>query len=329
MSAGIRLGIVGFLALATIAAFYLIGSAGNLDFVISYRSRKVAAMVLVGWAVALSTVLFHTVTSNRILTPAVMGFDSLYQLLQTGLVFSLGVGGMAAFTPPVQFAVTTVVMTGVAVVLFGSLFGRLGRSLHVTILVGLVAGTLMRALSTLMQRVMDPTAHLSLQSRLFASFSNADPRLIGITTVLVVLASAFVWHRRRELDVLALGPELSTALGVDHRRATLQALVLVSVLVSVSTALVGPILFFGLLVANLAYQLAGTHRHAVTLPMAGLLAVLTLVGGQAILEHVFELGTVLSVIVEFVGGLVFLGMLLGVGRRTPGRDGLGLRKVSA
>lgn len=325
LGSGGRLAVVGGLALAALAAYYLIGSAGNLDFVLEYRSRKVAALVLVGWAVALSTVLFHTITSNRILTPAIMGFDSLYTLLQTCLVFFFGFTHLAVFTPVVQFGINTVAMTALSVLLFGLLFGRLRRSIHVTVLIGLVLGTLLRSLSILMQRIMDPTAYLTLQSRLFASFTNVDPRLLGIAAVVVIAATVLAWTQRRRLDVVALGPELCTTLGVNHRRVSLQLLLLICLLVSVSTALVGPILFFGLLVANLAYRVAGSHRHAITLPMAGLLAIVTLVGGQAILEHVFELGTVLSVIVEFLGGLVFLAMLLGVGQRR--NQGLGLRKA--
>ena len=42
-------------------------------------------MLLVGYAIAVSTVLFQTITDNRILTPSIMGFDSLYRLIQTSL----------------------------------------------------------------------------------------------------------------------------------------------------------------------------------------------------------------------------------------------------
>ncbi|OYN98382.1 iron chelate uptake ABC transporter family permease subunit [Enemella evansiae] len=312
---GVRIASVAGLTVAAAAAYLTIGTSGNVAFAMAYRGPQLAAMVLVGWAIALSTVLFHTITTNRILTPAIMGFDALYALLQTSLVFFLGVLGSLQLPPVGQFLVTTVLMAGLGISLFGWIFGRLRRSIHVTVLVGLVLGTLLRSATSLLQRVMDPNAYLVLQSRLFASFSGVDPRLLALTAVVVAVCTVLAWRRRAELDVIALGPDLASSLGVDHRRATMRLLVLVAVLVSVSTALVGPILFFGLLVANLAYQLAGTHRHAVTLPLAGLLAVLTLVGGQTLLQQVFGLGTVLSVVVEFIGGLVFLAMLIGAGRR--------------
>lgn len=310
-----RLILLAIGALGAIAAYYLIDSGGNLDFVLAFRTRKVVALVLVGWAIAGSTVLFHTITANRILTPSIMGFDALYALIQTAGIFFLGVISMNTLGPIAQFGINTVLMLVLSLGLFTWLFGKLGNSVHLLVLVGIVIGTLLRSGSLLMQRIMEPNAFLVLQNRLFASFNAVDVRLLAISSVLVAITSVAVWMRRDILDVLALGPDLATSLGVDQRRAVLMTLIAVSVLVSVSTALVGPITFFGLLVANLAYAVIGSHRHQHTLPAAALVAVITLVGGQAILEHVFGLGTVLSVIIEFLGGLVFILLLLRGGRR--------------
>jgi iron complex transport system permease protein len=183
------------------------------------------------------------------------------------------------------------------------------------VLVGIVFGTLFRSLATFLQRVIDPNEYLIVQDRLFASFSAVDPGLLAVCTVVVVAVFAWVWSARRDLDVVALGQPTATALGVDHRTLVLKVLAACALLVSVSTALVGPITFFGLLVANLAYLVMGTHRHTYLLPGAALLGVITLVGGQSILEHGFGMDTVLSVIVEFVGGIVFIMLLIRGGKR--------------
>jgi iron complex transport system permease protein len=89
----------------------------------------------------------------------------------------------------------------------------------------------------------------------------------------------------------------------------------VAVLVSVWTALVGPVLFFGLLVTNLAYQVVRTNRHAATVPAAVLLSIICLVGGLAVLQHGLGLDTTLSVVIEFIGGLVFIALLVRSVRR--------------
>lgn len=311
----VRVAIAGVLALGVVAGFLLADTGGYADFVVPLRIRRLVALVLVGWAIALSTVLFQTVTGNRILTPALMGFDALYVLVQTVVVFAFSAQLLRDTDPRLQFAVETLLMLVFALTLFRWLFASGRYELHVLILVGMVFATLFRSISAFLQRLIDPSEFQVLQNLMFASFTTVDEDLVWVTAGVVVVATALVVRRLRVYDVLALGSAPATSLGVDHRRETTKVLALVAVLVSVSTALVGPITFFGLLVAHLAYQLAGTHRHAVVLPMAGLAAVICLVGGQFVLERLLEVTTTLSVVIELVGGLTFIALLIHRARR--------------
>lgn len=310
-----RLTIAAAIAVAVIAGFLLADTHGYADFVVPLRIRRLVALVLVGWAIAMSTVLFQTITGNRILTPALMGFDALYVLIQTVVVFVFSASLINQTDSRVQFVVETLLMLVFALTLFRWLFSSGRYELHVLILVGLVFATLFRSISAFLQRLIDPSEFQSLQNLMFASFTTVDEDLVWVTTAVVAVATVLVVRRLRVYDVLALGAGPATTLGVDHRRETSRVLALVAVLVSVSTALVGPITFFGLLVAHLGYQLAGTHRHAVVLPMAGLSAVICLVGGQFVLERLLEVTTTLSVVIELVGGLTFIALLIRRARR--------------
>ena len=118
-----------------------------------------------------------------------------------------------------------------------------------------------------------------------------------------------------KLDVLTLGEPVAIGLGINHRRMVMVLFLVVSVMVAASTALVGPILFFGLIVANLAYSYAGSFRHRWTLPVAVLLGMVCLLGGQILLEQLFGFGGALSTIIEFAGGLFFLYLVLRKGAR--------------
>ncbi|WEX11847.1 iron chelate uptake ABC transporter family permease subunit [Chelativorans sp. AA-79] len=287
-----------------------VGARGNWDFVLPFRSGKLIALLLVAYAVAVSTVLFQTVTGNRILTPSIMGFDALFALIQTWLVFFVGAARVSAIDPHLLFAFEAMVMIGFCLVLYRWLFSGGARSLHLLLLVGIIFGVLFRSLSNFLQRIIDPNEFVVLQDRLFASFNTVDTGLVGFALAIVAATSVVGWRMRHVFDVLALGRESAINLGVEHRRAVTVILVLVAVLVSISTALVGPVTFFGLLVANLAYQLMPTHRHAWLLPTATLIAVICLVGGQVVLEHVFGFDTALSIIIEFVGGIVFILLVL-------------------
>ncbi|WP_244445685.1 iron chelate uptake ABC transporter family permease subunit [Devosia sp. LC5] len=287
-----------------------LGARGSWSFIIPFRGRKLLALCLVAYSVAISTVLFQTVTNNRILTPSIMGFDALYILLTTATVFFLGAGALTGIDPQVQFGIEVVVMVVFSGLLFRWLFVGEERSLTLLVLVGIVFGILFRSLSQFMQRMLDPNAFQVLQDSFFASFATVDTSLLVVATVIVVLASLIMLRLAHTLDVLGLGRAHAINLGIDYRRTVVTILMLVSVLVAVSTALVGPITFFGLLVATLAHSLVGTSRHRYVLPAAALLAITCLVGGQTILERLFAFDTALSIIIEFLGGIVFITLIL-------------------
>lgn len=307
---GLRLMLAAVLAVIAVTVFLTIDVHGYWNYVLPRRITKLAAMLLTAYAIGTSTVLFQTITGNRILTPALMGFDSLYVLLQTALVFFFTGAGLSGLNPQLRFLLETTVMVVLATLLFHWLFLKRRLSLHLVLLVGIVLGTVFRSISTFLQRLMEPSEFIVLQDMFFASFNSVDSQLLLLSLALVVLVSIPAMRMLSTFDVLALGREPAISLGVSYRRVVTAVLAMIAVLVSVSTALVGPITFFGLLVANLAYLVSGTNRHRVTLPMATLLAVVTLVGGQLVLERIFSFNTSLSVVVEFLGGIVFLFILV-------------------
>lgn len=302
--------ILAAVAAAVIVLFMTVNAKGRWDFILAFRGAKVLSMILVAYAIAVSTVLFQTVSHNRILTPSIMGFDALYGLLQTGLIFALGSAGLGALDPRLLFGIEVVTMVAFSSLLYRWLFSGNSRSLHLLLLVGIVFGVLFRSLAGFMQRIIDPNEFVVLQDRLFANFNSVNGDLLAVSTAAVVAVSIVGWRMMHAYDVLALGREAAINLGVDHTRAVTIVLMLVAILISVSTALVGPVTFFGLLVANLAYQIAGSHKHRFILPVASLLAAICIVGGQLVLERIFAFDTALSIVIEFVGGIVFLALLI-------------------
>ncbi len=303
------------LAALAAAAFLTLGARGSWSFVLAFRGEKLAALALVAYAVAVSTVLFQTVVGNRILTPSILGFDDLFGLLQTVLVFALGARALGEVDPRLMFVVEVAVMVGFSLLLYRFLFSGFAASLHLLLLVGVFVGILFRSAAVFLQRVIDPTEFVVLQDRLFASFNSVDGTLLGVAAAITAAASLAglrIFHR---FDVMALGRDTAVALGVDHRRTALAVLALCAVLVSVSTALVGPVTFFGLLVANLAYAAMPTGRHRYVLPAAVLIAFVCLVGGQLVLERLFGFNTALSIVVEFAGGIFLIAMLMRGGAR--------------
>ncbi len=305
-----RLGII-FLVMATfVFIFMTIDSGGNWDFILPFRGRKVMAIIVVGAAIAISTVIFQTVTGNRILTPAIMGFDSLYMLIQTVAVFTMGGASLLQADPKSRFLVDVLVMVVFSSLLFWWLFIKANRTLHLLVLIGIIFGVLFRSLTSLLQRMIDPTDFAVLQDTGFASFNSVDTTLVGLSAGIVITVALVVAWRNRVLDAMMLGRASAISIGVEYQREVMLVLTMTAVLVSVSTALVGPITFFGLLVAHLAYQTIGSSSHRFTIPAATMYAVIFLLGGQMILERVFNFNSSLSVMVDFFGGLLFILLLL-------------------
>jgi len=307
-------------AAVALAAGYLLldnpgrpGTTGHL-LVMQRRATSLAVIAVVALCQGLATVAFHTVTGNRIVTPAILGFEALYVTVQTGAVYALGVAGIVALDGVPQLLLQIGIMVALAVGLFGWLLSGRFASLHVMLLIGIVLGTGLRSVSSFMQRLLTPSEFDVLTARMFGSVSNADVSYLPVVVPLALLAGGLLLARSRRLDVLALGPAVATGLGVEQRRETRIVLTLVAVLVAVSTALVGPMTFLGFLAATLAYQVAGTFSHRHVMPVAALTAFVVLCGAYVTLKHVFYAQGAVSIVVELVGGTVFLVVLLRKGR---------------
>lgn len=303
----LRLLLLGLLAVFALTLFITIDVHGDWTFILAFRGVKLCAMVLVAYAIAVSSVLFQTITHNHVLTPSLIGFDALYALIQALAVLGLGEG--LAFTGTnslVPFVFEVAVMVALSCLLFHFVFLGSERNLHKLILAGMIFGLLFRSLANFVMRLIDPNEFLVLQDRLFASFNFVEGNLIWVSATVLLAVSVVAVRMLPSYDVLALGRDTAISLGVNYRRTVMRTLALIAVMVSVSTALVGPITFLGILVSNLAYRLMASGRHRMTLPAAVFIAIVLLVGGQAVLEHVLDLGTSVSVVIEFTGGLIFL-----------------------
>lgn len=278
------------------------------------RATNLVVMAIVAFCQALATVGFQTVTNNRILTPSIMGFESLYIAVQTSSVYLFGIAGLVAIQGVTQFTLQIVLMVGLAMALYGWLLtGRLGN-LQVMLLVGIIVGGGLGAIATFMARLLSPSEFDVLAARLFGSISNADAAYIPVALGLAIFAGVGLWMRARRLNVMALGHDTARSLGLNHRRELLTTLFFVAVLMATSTALVGPMTFLGFLVATLAYQFADTYDHRVVFPVAVLTGFTVLAGAYFVMKNIFYAQGAVSIIIELVGGTLFLIVILRKGR---------------
>lgn len=306
----LKLTLLAVAAVAVIAAFLFIDLPHNWDYALPRRFKKVLAISLTGGAIAYATLIFQTMTNNRILTPNVIGLDSLYMLIQTFVIFAFGVVSLPSTNQGVNFALTVGIMMLFVGILYKLIFKREGNNLFFLLLIGLVMGTMFGSMSTFMQVLIDPNDFLIVQGKMFASFNNVNEDLLLISVLILAAVALYAMRFSKYLDALSLGKEHAVNLGIPYNFVVKNLLVIVAILIAVSTALVGPITFLGLLVVNLAYQFMRTYRHRILIPGAMLISIIALVGGQLIVERVFTFETTVSVIINFIGGAYFLYLLL-------------------
>lgn len=282
------------------------------SFIPVVRRRMVAlvAMIIAAVCQSLSTVTFQSITKNRVITPSLLGFEALYSAIHTSTMFFFGVSTFISFDNTGSFVFQVVLMVIMSLILYGWLLTGKYGDLQLMLLVGVIMGTGLRSLSTFMRRLLAPSEFDILQARLFGSVNNADAEFFPIAIPVVIIIAIILLAYSRKLNVLSLGKDVCTALGVKHQASVIFSLVLVSVLMSISTALVGPLTFYGFLVATLSYQAAQTYDHRYVFPMALAIGFLIITGAYFFMNHVFNAQGVVSVIIEMFGGIVFLIVIL-------------------
>ncbi len=297
--------------LAALSALFLAWDLrAPVSFILSLRAEKLAALIFIGAATGVATTLFQTVTQTRLLTPGIVGFDALFIFLQTALVFTLGGVGYTTLPAFTAFIAEGLVLILAAVALFGIILRHGASDLVRIVLTGVILGILLRGLASFMQRILDPSEFAIVQQTMFASFASVEGDQLAVAALTLTAAIATTLWLAPKLDVAALGRDTALSLGLNYDRFVLVVLALVAALVAVSTALVGPITFLGLLAASLAHAVIPSHRHALLIPTSAGIGAIILVAGQFLFERVLAMTSTLAVLIEFLGGLLFLILVL-------------------
>ena len=301
--------ILAIVALILISGFLFIGvNSVNFRYALYRRIPKIYAMILTGTAIGFSSLIFQTVTNNRILTPSILGIDSLYVLLQTTVVFLLGSSSAIISNGNINFIITIISMLLFSSILYKFIFKNGSKNIFTLLLVGVVCGTLFESLTTFMQVLIDPVEFQMVQDKMQASFNNINTDLLFISSIVIILCIGYAYVKI--LDVMSLGRDAAINLGIDYDKIVKKMLIIVVILTSVATALVGPITFLGLLVVNIARQVISSYKHSILGVATILISIVSLIGGQLVVEQLMNFGVSVSIIINFVGGIYFIYLVM-------------------
>ena len=284
-----KLLILAFLVLLCAAGYMLVevnfSNPKLLAYAMKIRTPKLIVMLITAFSIGGASLVFQSIINNTIVTPCLLGMNSLYTLIHTAVVFFLGSASVVASNANLSFAVDVVLMGIAATVIYSWIFKKTKHNVLYVLLVGTVLTSFFSSIQTTLTRVMDPNEYDSLLNTLVASFSNINSEIIVFS--LILLASV-IFALRKELallDVLTLGKEQAINLGVDYDRCIRRLLLGVTLCIAVATAMVGPISFLGLIIANLSRQLLKTFRHTQLVLGSALFGMIVLVPAIRNLFH--------------------------------------------
>lgn len=284
-------------------------------YAMGLRLPRLAVILIAGFAISAAAIVFQTIIRNTIVTPCLLGMNSLYLLIHTAVVFFLGSGSLFAVNPVYAFAADVIVMGVVAGFIYYTIFQKTSGNVLYVLLIGTVLSTFFSSMQNSLTRIMDPNEYDALLNTLTASFTNVNAACIIPGALLL---AAIAWWLRKDLailDVISLGREQAVSLGVDYERTLRRLMVGVALYIAVATALVGPLSFLGLITANVARQLFTTYRHTWLIAGSACVGMLILTAGQFVVEHVMVYAVPVSVFVTIGGGIYFLYLVLTAGKR--------------
>lgn len=307
--------IIMFVLFIVVAAVYMIVGVKFKNqrlfaFSMKIRTPKLIAMMITAYAIGSASIVFQSIINNTIVTPCLLGMDALYTMIHTILVFILGSGSVLVVNANYSFLIDLAIMGVTATIIYSYLFKKTKNNVLYVLLIGTVLTSLFSSIQSTMTRIMDPNEYDTLLTTLVASFSNVNSEIMILSVTVLIIVAIVLRKELRVLDVLTLGKDQAINLGVDYDTSIRKLLLGVTLYIAVATAMVGPLAFLGLIIANLSRQLLQTYRHTQLICGSVLFGMIILIGGQLIVEKIFVYSIPVSVFITLFGGIYFLYLLL-------------------
>ncbi|MEM9563219.1 MAG: iron ABC transporter permease [Actinomycetota bacterium] len=270
------------------------------------RLPRLALGMLVGGALGMSGATYQGVFRNPLADPYLLGVSAgagFGAVLAFGFGLDLGWGPFGA-VPAAAFVGAVLAVTASALIARGS------WSSPATLLLGGVAmAALFSAAQTYALQRLGETRAREVLSWLFGQLNTSGWHQIGILGPYVLVCGLILFLHRRHLDVLRVGDDEASAVGLDPARTRLILIVTASLMTAAAVSVSGLIAFVGLVVPHLVRLLvAGSYRVIVPLSAVVGAAFLALVDiGARTLVAPSELPV--GVITAFVGA-PFFGFVL-------------------
>lgn len=273
---------------------------------------SVLGMAISATLIATISFSFQTLTENRILTPSMIGFDSIYLAVQAVLVFVTGRWAVSKtlFTNPYwNFLISTAVMLAVSMLMYRMILRKNRNNIVFLLLFGLIVSSVVKSLTNYIEVLLKPSEFQQYKAASAVTINNMNTKIIFLVMPIMIYLVFRIIRQHREFDVMVLGENNARSLGVPYTESLNRNLVYIALAMAITTALVGPLTFLGLLAVNIARELLQTWRHKPLFIGSILVAMIFLILGQGIVE-LLRYATPVTVLIDLVGGVYMIYLIL-------------------
>ncbi|MDG6112788.1 FecCD family ABC transporter permease [Lactococcus formosensis] len=240
-----------------------------------FRMPRTLVVLIAGTALAMAGFIIQTVVDNPLADAGTLGITSG---ASAGAVLFLFISQWLKLSGTWIFMYPLFALLG-AVFSFALLYHlalRKNVSNIQVLLIGLGITALFQALITLAQLSINRFDFQQVAVWLSGDIWQTDKAFIGLTFVLLIIGLLFFSLIRKELDLLSLGQEMATSLGLNVKKSKMQFYILALLFASIGVLLVGGLAFIGLIAPHIARELVGfeSKKRALTTALVSMIILL-------------------------------------------------------
>ena len=304
-----KLMVISFLTFTTIYLFVKNNIFVN-DYIFQNKIENILVILVVGVAVGLATVIFQSTMNTKLISPSIMGYDSIRAFIQVMIVLLFSSSSILISNVYLNFLINIIVVFVFSLLLMKVIKKQKKINILILVLIGTLFGGFLSSLTNFVQMVMDPNEFMFLQTVNLTSLNSANTKILLLSVILVVTVCVMTFKRTSILDIINMQEDVAVNLGLDYRKEIKILFLIASVAIVISSALIGPIIFLGFLSITISRNVLKKENTSKLLLTTILTAVNLLFFAFLINDFVFNFNVPLSAIIDFAGGIVFIGILV-------------------
>ncbi|WP_252241924.1 iron ABC transporter permease [Clostridium sp. ZBS18] len=288
------------------------GSKSHEIAIFKLRLPRIVIGILVGTALAIAGTILQGVTKNDLADSGILGINSgaalfvvIYIYIMNGNIYD-GISNMTIFTMPI-------------VALSGAIFGAFliymlawknGINSSRLLLIGIGINVAFTSILTIFQLRFTTQEFNRVMAWTSGSIWGVSWKYVLAVLPFILIFTLLTIYKARYLDVLNLGDEVATGLGVEVEKERRKLIIYAVILAGVATSVAGSIAFLGLVAPHIARKLVGPKHNKLILTSALVGSLILLIGDTIARNIIAPMELPVGIVVAIIGVPYFIYLML-------------------